>query len=386
MRRVDGLDDLDDLVGLVAEPGDVDARFARQLALPGFELETQRALQRARVLVIGAGGLGSSVLPALAALGVGTIGIVDDDTVETSNLPRQTIHTPHDVGRLKTTSAAEKLRMLSPTTRVVEHPVRLTAHDAAALVGDYDLLVDGSDNFPTRYLANDIAALLGIPLVWGSVSRFGGQVSAVAPGSPDYRDLFPTPPPPGSVRSCAEDGVYPPACAMTAALMVAEVVKLLGGPGEPLLGRVAIVDALTARLSEVRFVRAPEREPVTALVDYELLCGLPSASEEVTAAALREELDGPEAPALLDVREPWEVDLVALPGAIALPLARLDELAESDESGIGPDDRLVIYCHHGVRSAAALTRLRERGFTRVRHLRGGIDAWATEVDPSMRRY
>ncbi|GAB3410559.1 adenylyltransferase/sulfurtransferase MoeZ [Schumannella luteola] len=369
--------------------GGDDDRFSRQLALPGFDAATQARLAAARVLVIGAGGLGSAVLPMLASMGVGVIGVVDDDRVETSNLHRQTLHAPTDVGRAKVASAAATLRSLAPTTEVIEHPVRLDSGNALEIAGGYDLLVDGSDNFATRYLANDVAALLGIPLVWGAVSQFSGQAGCVLPGSPDYRDLFPVPPAPGAVPSCADGGVFPAVCAIVGGILVGEVVKLIGGLGTPLVGRVALVDALAGTADEVRFARDPDRAPITGLIDYDAFCGLPAADELVTPRALRDELRGATPPRLVDVREPDEVALATLAGATLIPLPRLEAAATATAVMATPlalDEDIVVLCHHGVRSRSAASTLRALGFTRVRELAGGIDAWAADVDPEMRRY
>ncbi|TPW75503.1 ThiF family adenylyltransferase [Schumannella soli] len=364
--------------------GDAD-RFSRQLALPGFDAATQARLAAARVLVIGAGGLGSAVLPMLASMGVGVIGVVDDDRVETSNLHRQTVHSQADVGLAKVVSAAATLRSLAPTAEVIEHRVRLDSANALGIARGYDLLVDGSDNFATRYLANDVAALLGIPLVWGAVSQFSGQAGCVVPGSPDYRDLFPVPPSPGAVPSCADGGVFPAVCAIVGGILVGEAVKLIGGLGTPLVGRVMLVDALAGTADEVRYARDPDRAPITGLIDYDAFCGLLAADELVTPRALFDELRSATPPRLVDVREPAEVARAALAGATLVPLARLEATAGTTLP-LARDEDIVVICHHGVRSRSAASTLRALGFTRVRELAGGIDAWAVDVDLEMRRY
>lgn len=371
------------------------ARFARQLSLPGFGRAAQEALGASRVLVIGAGGLGSTVIPALAAAGVGTIGIVDADTVELSNLHRQHVHGVGDVGRLKVDSAAESIAAIAPETVVEPIAERLTSANALDLVSRYDLLVDGSDNFPTRYLANDAAALAGVPLVWGAVLQYGGQAGACRPAQgPGYRDLFPTPPPAGSVLDCATGGVLPTVCGVVGSIMATEAIKLLTGVGEPLLGRVTTYDALTGGFRELDYGRDPEAAPITGLIDYELFCGVaptaPATSAEPTGVSAPElaallngeaELDPERATQLVDVREPWEFELARLPGALLLPLGQLPQAMDA----LDRDRPVVVYCHHGIRSQRALETLRAAGFA-VRHLTGGIDAWSLLVDDAVARY
>lgn len=396
-------------------------RYIRQTTLPGFGAAGQAALAAGRVLVIGAGGLGSSVLPALAAAGVGTLGIIDDDTVETSNLHRQYLHSPADVGRSKVDSAAATLTALNPATTIVTHPVRLTSENALAIFSGYDVVIDGSDNFPTRYLANDAAALSGIPLVWGAVSQYAGQAGVCfAAEGPQYRDLFPTPPPPGTVLSCADGGVLPTVCAVIGAILATETIKLLTGVGTPLLGRVTTFDALSGAFREIAYAADPDGEPITGLIDYDVFCGITrprangnavdgaagdvtaadeaSVSDTVTAAQLAAELeaaaekpDGVPDPTgarmtLLDVREPWEVQVAHLPGALVVPLGLLEGELEQGIAGLEPANPVVVFCHHGVRSAAALEMLRARGFADARHLEGGIEAWSRTVDRGVPRY
>jgi molybdopterin/thiamine biosynthesis adenylyltransferase/rhodanese-related sulfurtransferase len=387
-------------------------RYIRQTALPGFGTAGQAALAAGRVLVIGAGGLGSSVLPALAAAGVGTLGVIDDDTVETSNLHRQYLHSPADVGRSKVDSAVATLTALNPATTVVPHPVRLTSENALAIFSGYDVVIDGSDNFPTRYLANDAAALSGIPLVWGAVSQYAGQAGVCfAAEGPQYRDLFPTPPPPGTVLSCADGGVLPTVCAVIGAILATETIKLLTGVGAPLLGKVTTFDALSGAFREIAYAADPDGEPITGLIDYDLFCGVTRAgaggdaadggaavSDTVTAPELAAELDAAAAKpdgvpdptgarmTLLDVREPWEVQVAHLPGALVVPLGLLEGELEQGIAGLEPSNPVVVFCHHGVRSAAALEMLRARGFANARHLEGGIEAWSRTVDRDVPRY
>jgi adenylyltransferase/sulfurtransferase len=368
-------------------------RYARQLILPGFGPDAQGALENARVLVIGAGGLGSAVIPALAAAGVGTIGIVDDDIVELSNLPRQLVHGTDDLGAAKTASAAERVAQLDPEIAVKQYPIRFTSETALQIARGFDLLIDGSDNFPTRYLANDVAVLLGIPLVWGAVSQFGGQAGvAWAEHGPHYRDLFPTPPPPGTVPSCAEGGVFPSTVAVVGSIMTAEALKVLTGVGRPLIGRVTLYDALGGEFRDLAYERDPDGEPITGLIDYEAFCAAPGSGRQsdavsdaaalppaLTATELAGELDRVQ---LVDVREPWEAGIASIGNSRLIPLGSLPDAADT----LDPDAAIVVYCHHGIRSQSALELLTERGFRNVRHLEGGIDAWAREVAPEMARY
>ena len=354
----------------------MDDRYSRQLALPGFGREQQQALASARVLVIGAGGLGSTVIPALAGAGIGTIGIIDDDRVELSNLHRQTIHRSADVGRSKAQSAAESVAALDPAITVRVYDERLSAENALDHFTGYDLVIDGSDNFPTRYLANDAAALSGIPLVWGSVSQYGGQAGvAWAARGPQYRDLFPVAPPPGSVLSCEDGGVLPPVVATIGSILATETIKILTGLGQPLIGRVTIVDALSGSFRELSYASDPAAEPITELIDYDLFCGI---GPTLGAAALASELS---AVTLIDVREPWEAEIATIPGATLVPLGRIPEAIDF----LADEPNLVLYCHHGIRSQQALELLAARGVP-ARHLDGGIDAWSRLVDSTVARY
>jgi len=379
------------------------ARGSRHLMLPGFGLSGQRRLAAAKVLVIGAGGLGSPVLQYLAAAGVGTIGIVDFDTVDLSNLQRQVIHRTASIGELKTASAARAIGELNPLVAVVEHAVRLDTGNAVQLFSGYDLVVDGSDNFATRYLANDAAAILGTPYVWGSVFRFDGQVTVFWESAPDgrsldYRDLHPVPPAPGEVLSCDEAGVLGAVCASIGAMMATEAIKLITGIGEPLLGRIQILDALAGGWREVRLSRRAGRMPVTELIDYELFCGVRPVSGDAAASVgahggvvhgdreiSAEELCAGEIraggkPNLIDVREPFEHELVHIDGARLVPLAQL--LDDPAALGEGP---FVVYCKTGIRSQRAVEALRAAGADAV-SLRGGIQAWLDLADPGGMRY
>ena len=373
------------------------ARYARQISLPGFGLGGQRSLAAARVLVIGAGGLGSTVISALTAAGVGTIGIVDDDTVESSNLHRQYIHGQADVGKPKVASAVDAARAIDPGATVIAIEKRLTAQNALGIFADYDLVLDGSDNFPTRYLANDAAAITGIPLVWGAVSQYAGQVGlAWAARGPQYRDLFPSPPPAGSVLSCEQGGVFPTVVAVIGALMAGEALKVLTGSGTPLLGRVTTFDALTGGFRELAYERDPSATSITVLIDYDAFCGVApvptpesettmsdtAQSDTISATDLSAAIERGDDLVLLDVREPWEAEIASIPGSMLVPLASLESVVDK----LDPAEDFVVYCHHGMRSESALRFLQQRGFDHARHLSGGIDAWSRDVDGDVARY
>jgi adenylyltransferase/sulfurtransferase len=369
-------------------------RFLRQRVLSGFGAEAQRALAEAHVLVIGAGGLGSTVIPALAAAGVGTISIIDDDTVEASNLARQTIHGAADVGRPKVDSAADAVTRLSPDTTVIRHQARFVDKNSFDLLLDADLLIDGSDTFSTRYLANDAAAIRGIPMVWGSASQYAGQVGvAWDEAGVDYRDLFPVQPDDDAAQSCELVGVLPTVCAVIGAMMAGEAIKLLTGVGEPLIGRVASYDALTGTTREIEYRRDPDAERPGSLEERTAVRE-PDPDRSVTPQKLAQLLAGPTTagihetpPLLLDVREAPEASFVSLPDSVLIPLGQVpDRLDEIAELAGGRDGSIVVYCHHGIRSARALETLEEAGFTKVRHLTGGIDAWRVDVDPEMAAY
>lgn len=372
------------------------ARFHRHVILPDLGEIGQRRLCNAKVLVIGAGGLGSPALLYLTAAGVGTIGIVDFDVVETSNLHRQVIHGHADVGRLKAESARDKMRAIDDAVNVRLHTERLDASNAVALFEQYDLILDGTDNFATRYLVNDAASLAGKPYVWGSIFRFEGQISLFWDAAPDgravsYRDLYPTPPPPGTVPSCAEGGVLGVLCAAVGSIMATEAVKLIAGLGEPLLGRLLCYDALAMTHRTIAIRKDPAAPPIAALADYEAFCGLAPAEVldgavdggDLAAEELRSLLDA-DAVDLIDVREPAEWAIAHLPGARLVPMGELrGRLADGELAGERP---IVLYCKVGARSAEALGWLRAAGLADSRHLAGGIDDWARRVDPSLPRY
>ena len=372
------------------------SRYSRHLIIPDLGVVGQKRLKNARVLVIGAGGLGSPTLLYLAAAGVGTIGVVEFDVVDESNLQRQIIHGQSDIGRSKAQSARDSILELNPLVTVRLHEMRLEPENAVELFGQYDLIIDGTDNFATRYLVNDAAVLAHKPYVWGSIYRFSGQVSVFWEDAPDglglnYRDLYPEPPPPGMVPSCAEGGVLGVLCASIASVMGTEAIKLITGIGEPLLGRLMIYDALEMSYRTIRIRKDPETPEITGLIDYGAFCGVPSdkAAEAahdstLTPLELRDLLESGTKVALIDVREPVEWDINHISGAELIPKSAI-------ESGDGlarlPQDRIpVLYCKTGVRSAEALAVLKKAGFPDALHLRGGIVAWAEQFEPDMVMY
>jgi len=369
-------------------------RYRRHLNLPEFGVEGQRKLLDARVLLIGAGGLGCPLALYLTAAGVGHIGLIDDDVVDLSNLQRQVIYGTADVGKPKVEVALARLRAMNPDVDAVGFRTRITSENALELMRDWDVIIDGTDNFPTRYLSNDACVLLGKPTVYGAILRFEGQASTFdAKRGPCYRCLFPEPPPPGSVPSCAEGGVLGILPGVIAMIQATEAVKLITGIGEPLIGRFLHYDALSMRFSEFRFAKDPDcpvcgKDPtVTKLIDYDGFCGVTheaSPVAEISAAELqRAQVRGDEL-LLIDVREPHEFEKARIPGAKLVPLgqlaARLGELADWKTR------RVVAHCHKGGRSAKACAQLRDAGFTKVANLSGGIDAWSITVDPNVPRY
>ncbi|QUR66672.1 adenylyltransferase/sulfurtransferase MoeZ [Mycobacterium spongiae] len=372
------------------------ARYSRHLIIPDLGVDGQQRLKNARVLVIGAGGLGAPTLFYLAAAGVGTIGIVDFDVVDESNLQRQIIHGVADIGRSKAQSARDSIVAINPLIEVRLHEVRLEAANAVDLFKQYDLIVDGTDNFATRYLVNDAAVLAGKPYVWGSIYRFEGQVSVFWEDAPDglglnYRDLYPEPPPPGMVPSCAEGGVLGIICASIASVMGTEAIKLITGIGETLLGRLMVYDALEMSYRTITIRKDPSTPRITGLIDYEQFCGVVSdaahqaaSGSTITPLELRDLMDSGKKMALIDVREPVEWDIVHIDGAQLIPKSLIN-------SGEGlakmPQDRTpVLYCKTGVRSAEALAAVKKAGFSDAVHLQGGIVAWAKQMQPDMVMY
>jgi adenylyltransferase/sulfurtransferase len=372
------------------------ARYSRHLIIPDVGVTGQKRLKNAKVLVIGAGGLGSPALLYLAAAGVGSLGIVDFDVVDESNLQRQVIHGQSDVGKLKAASAQESIAEINPLVRVYLHTDRLDSSNALEIFEQYDLIVDGTDNFATRYLVNDAAVLLGKPYVWGSIFRFEGQVSVFWENAPNgkglnYRDLYPEPPPPGMVPSCAEGGVLGVLCASIGSIMVTEAIKLITGIGEPLLGRLISYDALDMKYREVKIRKDPETPKITELIDYEAFCGVVSdeavsaaSGSTITPAELKAKFDSGENFALIDVREPHEYEIVNIKGATLIPKDRIlsgEALAELPQ-----DKPIVLHCKSGARSAEALAALHAAGFKDATHLGGGVLAWAKQIDPSLPTY
>lgn len=371
-------------------------RYARHLILPEFGIAGQRKLKESSVLVVGTGGLGSPVLLYLAAAGVGRIGLVDFDVVDDSNLQRQVIHGTPDVGRRKLTSAAEKIGALNPHVTLIPFETRLTAQNALQILKDFDVIVDGTDNFPTRYLINDACVLLGKPNVYGSIFRFEGQASVFGvKEGPCYRCLYPEPPPPDLVPNCAEGGVLGVLPGIVGSLQATETIKLITGIGETLVGRLLLIDALTMQFREMKLKKNADcalcgaQPSIRSLIDYDEFCGVkrqePAYEDRVNADVsvreLKERKDRGEELFLLDVRETYEYELANLKGHL-IPLRQLKtRLGELD-----PSKEIIVYCHVGGRSARAVEFLRQNGFPKARNLEGGIDAWSVEIDPSVPRY
>jgi adenylyltransferase/sulfurtransferase len=369
--------------------------YSRHLIMPEVGSAGQRRLKAARVLIIGAGGLGSPLGLYLAAAGVGTLGIVDFDVVDETNLHRQVLYGHSSVGRPKIQAAVERLRDVNPHIRIVPHEMRLESGNALELFQDYDIIVDGTDNFPTRYLVNDACVLLGKPNVCGSIFRFEGQVSIFwGARGPSYRCLNPEPPPPGLVPSCAEGGVLGVLPGIIGTLQANEVIKLIVGAGDPLIGRLVLFDALKMRFRELQLKKDPacpvcsENPTQRELIDYQQLCGIgpepetAAMDEEMTPTELKERLDAGDPLTLLDVRTDPEIEIARIAGSVHIPLHELrDRVGELD-----PATSYVEYCHHGGRSAAAIGFLHQMGFEQLANLTGGIDEWSAEVDPSVPRY
>ena len=374
-------------------------RYARHLIMPEVGVDGQRKLKSARVLLVGAGGLGSPASLYLAAAGVGTLGLVDFDVVEFSNLQRQVIHGTGDVGRPKLDSARDRLLEINPEIRVECHEVRLSSENALEILGGYDIIVDGSDNFPTRYLVNDACALLGKPNVYGSIFRFEGQASVFhAKEGPCYRCLFREPPPPGLVPSCAEGGVLGVLPGIVGALQANEAIKLIVGIGEPLIGRLLLFDALKLRFRELKLHKDPacplcsDQPTIQKLIDYDEFCGVKEQTVEdirvqdqvpaVTAKELKARLDAGDSIRIVDVREPHEWNIARLENAEAIPLRQLPEQVRR----LDGHEEIVVICRSGRRSAFATQFLLDAGFPRVYNLTGGLLAWSDEVDPTMAKY
>jgi sulfur-carrier protein adenylyltransferase/sulfurtransferase len=373
-------------------------RYSRHLIIPEVGMTGQKRLKNARVLCVGAGGLGSPALLYLAAAGVGTLGIVDFDVVEESNLQRQVIHGQSDIGRPKAQSAADSVREVNPRVNVVLHETHLDSDNALQIFAQYDLIVDGTDNFATRYLVNDACVLLGKPYVWGSIYRFDGQASVFwAEYGPCYRCLYPEPPPPGMVPSCAEGGVLGVLCASIGSIQVNEAIKVITGIGEPLAGRLMIYDALEMSYRTVTVRKDPEcpicgKNPtITELIDYDAFCGTVSqeaqdaaAGSTITAAELKTMLDAGDSIFLVDVREPNEYEIVSIPGSVLIPKDQF--LNGSALEHLPQDKRIVLHCKSGARSAECLAVVQNAGFADAVHVGGGVLSWVATVDPSLPTY
>jgi adenylyltransferase/sulfurtransferase len=374
------------------------ARYARHLILPEVGMEGQRRLKAARVLCVGTGGLGSPLALYLAAAGIGTLGLVDFDVVDASNLQRQIIHSTKDIGRKKLDSAEEKLKALNPALNLVKHDTMLSSANALEILADYDIVADGTDNFPTRYLVNDACVLLGKPNVYGSIFRFEGQASVFATEhGPCYRCLYPEPPPPGLVPSCAEGGVLGILPGLVGVIQATEAIKLILGKGEPLIGRLLLVDALNMRFRELKLRKNPEcpvcgpNPTVTKLIDYQEFCGIvPETPQEknlkngipqLSVKELKSRLDAGEDVQLIDVREPYEYQIAQIGGKLIPQNDVPQRLAEIDRNR-----EVVVHCRSGARSQRIAEFLVQAGYPKVVNLAGGILAWSDEIDPRVQKY
>jgi sulfur-carrier protein adenylyltransferase/sulfurtransferase len=375
------------------------ARYSRHLIMPEVTLDGQKRIKAASVLCIGTGGLGSPIALYLAAAGIGRLGLVDYDVVDFSNLQRQILHGTDDVGRKKLNSARDRIKAINPNVQVDLHDMMFRSENAMQVVQDYDIVIDGTDNFPTRYLSNDVCVLAKKPNIYGSIFRFDGQCTVFAPhlGGPCYRCMFPEPPPPGMVPSCAEGGVLGVLPGIIGVMQAIEAIKLIIGIGESLIGRLVSFDALQLRFKEFKIRKDPscpicgEHPTIHELIDYDQFCGIPQADAEaakelevptITATELKTKIDRHDKFVLVDVREPFEYDISRIPGSKLIPLgelpARLSELDSADE--------IVLHCKVGGRSAKALRILQEAGFRKLNNLQGGITAWSDDVDPSIPKY
>jgi len=373
-------------------------RYSRHLIIPDVAMAGQKRLKNAKVLCVGAGGLGSPALMYLAAAGVGTLGIVEFDTVDESNLQRQIIHGQSDIGRSKAESARDSVREINPLVTVNVHEIRLDSSNVMDVFAQYDLIVDGTDNFATRYLVNDACVLLNKPYVWGSIYRFDGQASVFwSEYGPCYRCLYPEPPPPGMVPSCAEGGVLGVLCASIGSIQVNEAIKVITGIGEPLVGSLMVYDALEMEYRKIKVRKDPncavcsDHPTVTELIDYEAFCGVVSEEAQqaavgstITASELKDLIDSDKPIYLVDVREPAEFEIVSIPGATLIPK---DEILRGDAlAGLPQDKQIVMYCKTGVRSAETLAAVKRAGFSDAVHVQGGVTAWVNQVDPSLPSY
>ena len=374
-------------------------RYSRHLIIPDVAMAGQQRLMNAKVLCVGAGGLGSPALMYLAAAGVGTLGIVEFDTVDESNLQRQIIHGQSDIGKSKAISAKEKIAEINPNVNIIVHELRLDTDNVMEIFSQYDLIVDGTDNFATRYLVNDACVLLKKPYVWGSIYRFDGQASVFwAEYGPCYRCLYPEPPPPGMVPSCAEGGVLGVLCASIGSIQTTEAIKLIAGIGEPLIGQLMIYDALEMSYRKIKVRKDPkcplcsDKPTQTALLpDYEAFCGVLSDAAEVavkdstiSVTELKAKIDNKDKFLLIDVREPSEFEIVKIPGAILI--SKQGFLDGSALAGLPQDKPIILHCKSGVRSAECLAILKSAGFADATHVSGGVVAWAKQIDTSLPVY
>jgi molybdopterin/thiamine biosynthesis adenylyltransferase/rhodanese-related sulfurtransferase len=375
------------------------ARYSRHLIMPEVTLEGQKRLKAASILCIGTGGLGSPIALYLAAAGVGRLGLVDGDVVDFSNLQRQILHGTRDVGRKKLNSARDRIREVNPNVQIDMHDTMFTSANAVEIAENYDIVIDGTDNFPTRYLSNDVCVFLKKPNIYGSIFRFDGQATIFAPhlGGPCYRCMFPEPPPPGMVPSCAEGGVLGVLPGIIGVIQAIEAIKLIIGIGDSLIGRLVSFDALKLKFREFKLRKDPrcpvcgENPTITELIDYDQFCGIPQAAEAEAAEAplptmtvhdLKRKLEAGEDFVLLDVRERFEYDICNIPGSKLIPLGELpSRMSELDSA-----DDIILHCKMGGRSARALRLLQEAGFAKLTNVEGGIEAWAREIDPSVPTY
>ena len=376
------------------------ARYSRHLLLPEVGVEGQEKLCAAKVLCIGTGGLGSPLGLYLAAAGIGKLGLVDFDVVDQSNLQRQVLHGESTVGKLKVDSAKNRLADINSDVEVVTYNTRLSSENAMEIFKNYDIIVDGTDNFPTRYLANDAAVLLGKPYIYGCILRFEGQASVFySKEGPCYRCLYPEPPPPGLVPSCAEGGVLGILPGVIGLIQATEVVKLILGKGDTLVGRLMLFDALGMKFREMKLRKdkdcpiCGENPTITELIDYEQFCGIPAAEEEadnakweISAEEVKQKLDGPDNFTLVDVREPSEYDICRIDGSTLIPLGKIEDMEPKNLTTISKSDQIILHCKAGVRSLKAAKALKQMGFEDVKSMAGGIEAWSERIDPSIPKY
>ena len=377
------------------------ARYSRHLLLPEVGVEGQEKLCSSKVLCIGTGGLGSPLSLYLAAAGIGKLGLVDFDIVDQSNLQRQIMHGESTVGKLKVDSAKSRLADINSDVEVITYNTRLSSENAMEIFKDYDIIVDGTDNFPTRYLANDAAVLLEKPYIYGCILRFEGQASVFySKKGPCYRCLYPEPPPPGLVPSCAEGGVLGVLPGIVGLIQATEVVKLILGKGQTLIGRLMIFDALEMKFREMKLRKdkdcpiCGENPTITKLIDYEQFCGIPAAAEEaaenaeleITVNEVKQKLDRSENFTLIDVREPSEYEICRIDGSVLIPLRKIEAMKPKNLNGLSPHDEIILHCKAGVRSLKAVKALKKIGFENVKSMAGGIETWSQKIDPSIPRY